>query len=139
MLFNPEESIEFQGNTGPFIQYTHARIAAILRKAAEMDISSEVTTFPDKAALHETEAEVIVHLSGYEKMVQDAANLFAPSIVAQYAYDLAKAYNRFYTEVSIFQETDQQARSFRIALSGQVAKTIKKAMGLLGIQVPDRM
>jgi arginyl-tRNA synthetase len=139
MLFNPEESIEFHGNTGPFIQYTHARIAAILRKAAEMDISSELTAFPDKNTLHETETEVIVHLSGYDKMVQEAANLFAPSIVAQYAYELAKAYNRFYTEVSIFQETDLPTRSFRIALSGQVAEVIKKAMGLLGIQVPDRM
>ncbi|MBK0404628.1 arginine--tRNA ligase [Adhaeribacter sp. BT258] len=139
MLFNPEESIEFQGNTGPFIQYTHARIAAILRKAAEMDIAFDAAAFTNLPALHETEAEVIVQLSNYEKVVQEAANLFAPSIIAQYAYELAKAYNRFYTEVSIFQETDQQARSFRIALSEQVAKTIKKAMGLLGIQVPDRM
>ncbi len=139
MLFNPEESIEFQGNTGPFIQYTHARISAIMRKAAEMGIAFGDTSLADKNTLHETETEVIVHLSGYEKMVQDAANLYAPSIVAQYAYELAKAYNRFYTEVSIFQETDQQARSFRIALSGMVAKTIKKGMGLLGIQVPDRM
>jgi len=139
MLFNPEESINFQGNTGPFIQYTHARIASILRKAVEMKIDGGALSFTELKKLHETESEVIAILAGYEKVVAEAAGLYAPSVIGQYAYELAKAYNRFYTEVSIFQETDPQALNFRIALSKQVAQKIKKAMGLLGIQVPDRM
>ncbi|GEO07377.1 hypothetical protein AAE02nite_50410 [Adhaeribacter aerolatus] len=139
MLFNPEESINFQGNTGPFIQYTHARIAAIMRKAAELNITTEVNAFENLINLHETEAEVVALLATYQKVVAEAAGLFAPSVIGQYAYDLAKAYNRFYTEVSIFQETNPAALAFRVALSGKVAETVKKAMRLLGINVPDRM
>jgi arginyl-tRNA synthetase len=138
MLFNPEESINFQGNTGPFIQYTHARIAAILRKATEMGVVADAASFAGLTTLHETESELITLLAAYPKVVAEAAGLFAPSIMGQYAYDLAKTYNRFYTEVSIFQAT-ADTLYFRVALSGQVAQTIKKAMGLLGIQVPDRM
>ena len=139
MLFNPEESINFQGNTGPFIQYTHARISSILRKAAEMNIVGGASDFADLKALHETESEVVAILAGYEKVVAEAAGLYAPSIIGQYAYELAKAYNRFYTEVSIFQEIDPHALNFRVALSKQVAQKIKNSMSLLGIQVPDRM
>jgi len=139
MLFNPEESIDFRGNTGPFIQYTHARIAAILRKAAELNINSELTAFSALEKLHETEAEVVAMLATYTKVVAEAAGLMAPSVIGQYAYELAKAYNRFYTEVSIFQETDPSALSLRVALSAQVAKTIKDSMRLLGIEVPERM
>lgn len=139
MLFNPEESINFQGNTGPFIQYTHARIAAIMRKAAELGIEAETEHFAGLTHLHETEAEVIALLASYPKVVAEAANLFAPSVIGQYAYDIAKAYNRFYTEVSIFQETNASALAFRVALSGKVAETIKNTMRLLGINVPDRM
>ncbi|WP_190277507.1 arginine--tRNA ligase [Adhaeribacter rhizoryzae] len=139
MLFNPEESINFQGNTGPFIQYTHARIAAIMRKAAELGITAEVNRFENLTNLHETEAEVVALLASYPKVVAEAANLFAPSVIGQYAYDLAKAYNRFYTEVSIFQEINPAALAFRVALSGKVAEKIKNAMRLLGINVPDRM
>ena len=138
MLFNPEESINFQGNTGPFIQYTHARIAAIMRKAAEMDLVPEAASFPGLATLHETESELITLLAAYPKIVAEAAALYAPSVIGQYAYELAKTYNRFYTEVSIFQATGDTL-PFRVALSGRVAHTIKKAMGLLGIKVPDRM
>lgn len=138
MLFNPEESINFQGNTGPFIQYTHARIAAILRKAAEMDLVPDVDSFGGLSTLHETESELITLLAAYPKTVAEAAGLYAPSVIGQYAYDLAKAYNRFYTEVSIFQATGDTL-PFRVALSAQVAQTIKNAMGLLGIKVPDRM
>ncbi|MGV3505573.1 MAG: arginine--tRNA ligase [Adhaeribacter sp.] len=138
MLFNPEESINFQGNTGPFIQYTHARIAAILRKAAELNVVADAQAFSGLAALHETESELVALLAAYPKVVAEAASLYAPSVIGQYAYDLAKTYNRFYTEVSIFQSTGDTL-SFRVALSGQVARTIKLAMGLLGIQVPDRM
>ncbi|WP_192821447.1 arginine--tRNA ligase [Rufibacter sp. LB8] len=139
MLFNPEESIEFQGNTGPFIQYTHARISAIQRKAKELGIVSDAAAFEGVTALQETEREVLVLLNYAEATIQDAARNLAPSIIAQYAFDVAKAYNRFYTEVPIFQEQDAKVLSFRIALSAQVAKTIKRMMGLLGIAVPDRM
>ncbi|WP_026462748.1 arginine--tRNA ligase [Adhaeribacter aquaticus] len=139
MLFNPEESINFQGNTGPFIQYTHARISAIMRKAGELGLGSNATDFSGLQNLHETESEVITMLANYHKVVAEAASLYAPSVIAQYAYDLAKAYNRFYTEVSIFQETNPQALHFRVAFSGQVATTIKNAMRLLGIEVPERM
>ncbi|MDB5262229.1 MAG: arginine--tRNA ligase, partial [Adhaeribacter sp.] len=128
-----------QGNTGPFIQYTHARIAAILRKAAEMGINASQDSFDQLNNLHETEAEVIALLATYPKVVAEAAGLFAPSVIGQYAYELAKAYNRFYTEVSIFQETNPAALAFRVALSNKVAQTIKNAMRLLGIDVPDRM
>lgn len=139
MLFNPQESIDFRGNTGPFIQYTHARISAILRKATEMGIPVEATSFGDFKNLHETEQEVITLLVNYPAVVKEAGKLYAPSIMASYAYELAKAYNRFYQEISIFNETDEQARNFRIALSAMVARFIRQSMGLLGIQVPERM
>jgi arginyl-tRNA synthetase len=139
MLFNPQESIDFRGNTGPFIQYTHARISAILRKAGEMNIKVDVANFDSVSQLHETELEVITHLVNYPAVVKEAGNLYAPSVIANYAYDLAKSYNRFYQEISIFNETDEQARSFRIALSAMVARFIKESMRLLGITVPERM
>ncbi|WP_187264286.1 arginine--tRNA ligase [Pontibacter beigongshangensis] len=139
MLFNPQESIDFRGHTGPFIQYTHARISAILRKAAELGITVDATSFADLTELHEAEQEVITLLVNYPGVVQEAGNLYAPSIIAQYAYDLAKAYNRFYQEISIFNETDAQARSFRIALSAMVARFVRESMNLLGIEVPERM
>ena len=138
MLFNPQESIDFRGNTGPFVQYSHARISAILRKAAEMGIQV-VNAFDDFQSLHETEQEVIAHLVNYPAVVIEAGNLNAPSVIANYAYELAKAYNRFYQEVSIFNETDEQARRFRIALSAMVARLLRHSMGLLGITVPERM
>ncbi|RDV15723.1 arginine--tRNA ligase [Pontibacter diazotrophicus] len=139
MLFNPQESIDFRGNTGPFIQYSHARISAILRKAGEMGITVDVSAFDKVENLHETEQEVIVQLVNYPAVVKEAGNLFAPSVIANYGYELAKAYNRFYQEVSIFNETDEQARNFRIALSAMVARFIRHSMSLLGIEVPERM
>ncbi|MHC2991284.1 arginyl-tRNA synthetase [Pontibacter sp. HJ8] len=139
MLFNPQESIDFRGNTGPFIQYTHARISAILRKAAEMGIGVEATSFDNFETLHEAEQDVITLLANYPEVVLEAGKLFAPSVIANYAYELAKAYNRFYQEISIFNETDDQARNFRIALSAMVARFVRKSMALLGIEVPERM
>ncbi|WP_162425574.1 arginine--tRNA ligase [Pontibacter pudoricolor] len=139
MLFNPQESIDFRGNTGPFIQYTHARIAAILRKAGEMGLKVDVTSFDNVLTMHEAEQEVITQLVNYSAVVEEAGKLYAPSVIANYAYELAKAYNRFYQEISIFNETDEQARNFRIALSAMVARFVRESMGLLGIAVPERM
>lgn len=139
MLFNPQESIDFRGNTGPFVQYTHARISAILRKAGEMGISVDAASFENFGNLHETEQEVIIQLVNFPAVVKEAGNLYAPSIIANYAYELAKSYNRFYQEISIFNETDEQARNFRIALSAMVARFVRESMKLLGIEVPERM
>lgn len=139
MLFNPEESIEFQGNTGPFIQYTHARISAILRKASQLgvDLSSmDLSSFKDA---HQVETDLIQLLSQYPEKVGLAADQYAPSVIAQFVYDLAKAYNRFYTELSIFNESDDTVQQFRVALSAICAETIKKCLGLLGIEAPNRM
>ncbi|SFH19536.1 arginine--tRNA ligase [Pontibacter chinhatensis] len=139
MLFNPQESIDFRGNTGPFVQYTHARISAILRKAGEMGIKYDPAAFENFENLHEVEQEVITQLVNFPAVIKEAGSLYAPSIIANYAYELAKAYNRFYQEISIFNETDEQARSFRIALSAMVARFVRESMKLLGIQVPERM
>ncbi|GAB3297398.1 arginine--tRNA ligase [Hymenobacter tenuis] len=138
MLFNPEESVSLEGHTGPFIQYSHARISAIRRKAAELGIS-ETTELTSLTALHNTERELVQELARYPEVVTEAARTQSPAIVAQYAYDLAKAYNRVYTEVEIFREADPTKKAFRVALSAQTAQAIKTSMGLLGIQVPERM
>ena len=137
ILFNPEESIAFQGDTGPFIQYTHARISAILRKAQQQD--NLQVDFELINQVHPSELNLIYLLSEYPLRIENAANEYAPSIIAQYVYELAKEYNRFYAEVSIFGESDENLRNFRVLLSSQVARTIKLAMALLGIIVPERM
>jgi arginyl-tRNA synthetase len=137
MLFNPEESIAFQGDTGPFIQYTHARISAILRKARAMELSFEFE--PGSLTLHSSERALIYLIDEFPHKIMTAAYDYAPSTIAQYIYELAKEYNRFYAEVSIFNEQDGNCRQFRVVLSEQTAKVIKSGMGLLGIDVPDRM
>lgn len=137
MLFNPEESIAFQGDTGPFIQYTHARISAILRKARATEMSFEFE--PDNLTLHPSERALIYLFDEFPGKIQSAALDYAPSTIAQYIYELAKEYNRFYAEVSIFNEPDLNCSQFRVVLSEQTAKIIKSGMGLLGIDVPDRM
>ena len=139
MLFNPEESIQFQGNTAPFIQYTHARIAAILRKANQLDINYQDGMTVPEGGFHSIEKELIFLLSDFPVKVHTAAEEYAPSLIAQYAYDLAKEYNRFYAELSIFNESDEAIKTIRVAISYMVARTIRKAMGLLGIDVPERM
>lgn len=139
MLFNPEESIQFQGNTAPFIQYTHARIAAILRKADQLDIPYKAVSVIQNSTLQEVERDLIYLLSDFPEKVKLAGDTYAPSVIAQYVYDLAKEYNRFYAELSIFNEQDEQARAFRVLLSYLVATIIKRGMSLLGINVPDRM
>ncbi|MBD2716542.1 arginine--tRNA ligase [Microvirga sp. STR05] len=138
MLFNPEESVSLEGHTGPFIQYSHARISSILRKAAEQGIVAEAT-MSGLTELHDTERDMIQELGRYAAIVTESARTQSPAVVAQYAYDVAKAYNRFFAEVRIFGETDENKRAFRVALSAQTGQTIKASMGLLGIQVPERM
>jgi arginyl-tRNA synthetase len=136
MMFDPNESIQLQGHTGPFIQYTHARIRSIVRKAATMDISGDLSKIK---TLMPNEQQLINLLSIYPGRLQDAASDYAPSIIANYAYDLAKEYNQFYQSIPIFAEEDQSKLKLRVALSEKVADVLKKAMGLLGVEVPERM
>ncbi|MCF0059783.1 arginine--tRNA ligase [Dyadobacter sp. CY356] len=137
MLFNPEESIDFQGHTGPFIQYTYTRMRSIMRKAEQSGI--EIQLPPANYELHQVERELIYTLSQFPLRVEAAGNEFAPSVVSFYMYELAKVYNQFYAEVSIFADSDPVAVKFRIALSKVVSETIHKGLGLLGINVPERM
>jgi arginyl-tRNA synthetase len=139
MLFNPQESIEFQGNTGPFIQYSHARIASILRKAKQIGIEYGQVDFSKVNKVEDSEAALIFLLNDFEKKIAQAGEAYSPSIIAQYLFDLAKEYNRFYADVPIFLEDDPAIVAFRVALSDLTAQTIKKGMSLLGISVPERM
>lgn len=138
MLFNPKESIEFQGNTGPFIQYSHARIASILRKAEQIGVDYQ-HGFAGIDHLEDAERDLIIILNDFEKKIRQAGDEFSPALLAQYLFDLAKEYNRFYADLSIFNESDNKVQAFRVALSSLTAKTIKSGMKLLGINVPDRM
>ena len=133
ILFNPEESVDFQGNTGPFIQYTYARIQSIIRKAA-FDYSKSVTI-----ELHEKEKELLKQLALYPETIQQAATNYSPAIVANYTYDLVKEFNSFYQNVSILGADSAVEISFRVQLSKAVADTVKNAFSLLGIKVPERM
>lgn len=139
MLFNPEESIQFHGNTGPFIQYTHARISAIVRKAKELKINYNDFDIEKLGECHEIVRSLIYLLNGFHKLINEAAENYSPALIAQFAYDLAKEYNRFYTEEPILKESDENFMKFKIAFSMQIVKTIKRSMALLGINVPERM
>lgn len=139
MLFDPNESIQLQGFTGPFIQYTYARIRSILRKAESMKINVGSLELKSAMSLESSERDILQVLSMFEGKVKEAAREYAPSVVANYAYELAKSYNQFYQSIPIFNETDQSKLHVRIALSKAVADAIKKSMGLLGIHVPERM
>ena len=139
MLFNPEESIQFHGNTGPFIQYTHARISALLRKANEEKLEFDNPEFDKLEELDESVISIIYMLNSYPQLVAEAAENYSPSQIAQFIYEVAKEYNRFYTEESIFKEPDEDKKLFKLAFSKQVSRTIRLAMDLLGIQVPERM
>ena len=138
MLFNPEESIDFNGNTGPFIQYTYARIRSVLRKASEAGIVIP-EHFDADVQLSLKEEELIQRLSEFPGVIEDAASSYSPSVIANYAYDLVKEYNQFYHDFSILREADPSVRLFRLVLSANVAKVVKLAMSLLGIEVPERM
>jgi len=135
LLFDPNESIDFQGNTGPFIQYTHARIQSVLNKA---NFGTNAKT-NYSGALTSSERDVLVCLSQYPALLQAAAQEHSPALVANYTYELAKLYNKFYHEEIILKLEDKELKDFRLALSAATAKTIKKTMGLLGIQVPNKM
>ncbi len=138
MTFNPKESIDFNGNTGPFIQYTHARIRSILRKAAEQNIVLPET--PDMATeLSEKEEGLVQMLAGFDSVVKQAGTEYNVSLIGNYAYDLAKEFNQFYHDFTILKEENIALRNFRLTLSKNVAETLKKAMSLFGIEVPDRM
>ena len=153
MLFNPEESIDFNGNTGPFIQYTYARIRSILRKVEEQGargkeqedssetkpLSCPLPLAPFPLALADKEISLIQKLQGFETAVRQAGTDYNPSCIANYCYDLASEYNRFYHDFSVLHEEDEKKRTIRIALSAAVAQVIKNGMGLLGIEVPERM
>ena len=134
ILFDPKASVDFQGNTGPFIQYTYARIQSILRKAT-FDSSTEVSDID----LHQKEKELIKQLQVYPETIQQAANQYSPALIANYTYDLVKEFNSFYQNVSILGEENKKKKIFRVQLSKKVAEVIKSAFHMLGIQVPERM
>ena len=138
MTFNPKESIDFNGNTGPFIQYTYARIRSVLRKAAEMGLATDQLP-TGEVALTAKEESLIQMLSEFAAVVRQAGVDYNPSAIANYAYDLVKEYNQFYHDFSILREEDANVRALRLVLSSNVCKIIKEAMSLLGIEVPERM
>ncbi len=136
MTFNPKESIDFNGNTGPFIQYTYARIRSVLRKASESGMAAGDYMASEPG---EREITLIQRLADYPAVVAEAGRSYSPALIANYVYDMVKEYNQFYHDCSILKETDACARSLRLALSECTARVIKSAMGLLGIKVPERM
>jgi arginyl-tRNA synthetase len=139
MMFDPNESIQLQGFTGPFIQYTHARIRAIIRKAESMNISVTADDLKKVTSLEPAERDSLHLLSLFENKLKEAAREYSPAVIANYAFDLAKQYNQFYQNIPIFNETDETKMKFRVAFSIAIAAGIKNAMGLLGIAVPEKM
>jgi arginyl-tRNA synthetase len=148
MLFNPEESIDFNGNTGPFIQYTYARIRSILRKAGNQNSPLELCSLATSGTqefsilnsqLSEKEIELIQKMSEFGAAVEQAGKDYSPSGIANYCYELTKVFNQFYHDFSILNEPDEQKKAVRLMLAKNVAKIIKNGMGLLGIEVPERM
>lgn len=139
MLFDPNESIQLQGHTGPFIQYTHARIRAIIRKAESMGVKPTESDLSQVTSLEPAEREGVFMINNYINKLSEAARDYSPAVVANFAFDLAKGYNQFYQTIPIFNETDQAKLKFRIAFSQVVADVLKKSMRVLGIQVPEKM
>ncbi|MDE6150551.1 MAG: arginine--tRNA ligase, partial [Prevotella sp.] len=135
MLFNPEESIDFNGNTGPFIQYTYARIRSILRKAAEQGLEAKCTD----VTLEQKEIDLIQKINEYAAVVAQAGIDYSPSGIASYCYELTKQFNQFYHDFSILNADTEEQKQFRLLLAKNVSKTIKNGMALLGIEVPERM
>ena len=137
MVFNPEESVDFQGNTGPFIQYTYARIQSIVRRAREEGVSEEWSL--EGVELHEKEKELLKIMQQFPETIQQAAKQYSPALIANYTYDLVREFNSFYQNVSILGVEDKQIKAFRVALSSAVGSIVKNAFRLLGIEVPNRM
>jgi arginyl-tRNA synthetase len=135
ILFDPKDSIDFQGNTGPFIQYTYARIQSILRKA-EVDDSASVDLSYE---LHEKEKELLKQIQLFPEVIQNASSNYSPALIANYTYDLVKEFNSFYQNVSILGADTDNEKVFRVQMSKTVANIIKNAFGLLGIDAPERM
>lgn len=138
MTFNPKESIDFNGNTGPFIQYTHARICSVIRKGEDSDISVPLSA-NENLELSEKELYLIRLISTFPGVVREAAETYSPSVIANYAYELAKEYNQFYHDFTILKESEESIRGFRLLLSSVAGYVIRESMGLLGIEVPERM
>ncbi|NMA73074.1 MAG: arginine--tRNA ligase [Bacteroidales bacterium] len=140
MTFDPKESIDFNGNTGPFIQYTHARICSIFRNAKKMGLSYDgVMESLDNVELNEKEMSLVQQLSDFGDIIKQAAKEYNPSLIANFIYDLVKEYNQFYHDYSILREPDESKRNFRLVLSANVAKIVRQGMDLLGIEVPEQM
>lgn len=139
MVFNPEESIDFNGNTGPFIQYTHARIRSVLRKATAQGIATDSSTLDTSLTLSDKETALIQHVADFAAVVRQAGKDYSPSTVANYCYELAKEYNQFYHDHKILGEANEAQRLLRLVLSANVAKVLRLGMELLGIEMPERM
>lgn len=138
MTFNPKESIDFNGNTGPFIQYTYARICSVLRKAAEQGIALP-EVLPTDFEISDKEEGLIQMVANFAQVVKEAGETYSPACIANYTYDLVKEYNQFYHDFSILRESDEKLKVFRLVLSANVAKVVKEGMALLGVEVPERM
>lgn len=136
MLFDPKESIDFNGNTGPFIQYTHARIKSILRKAQEQGFAPQ---FGDSGPMHPKEIELVKLINNFPVKIKEGGDAYSPAVVANYAYDLAKEFNQYYHEVSILREENPEIRNERLSLIDTIAGTLAKAMSIIGVTLPDRM
>ena len=135
MMFNPRESIDFNGNTGPFIQYTYARIQSLLRKAAPADLSADISAVEP----NEKEVTLIQRLADFPSIIAEAGRTYSPALIANFVYELVKEYNQFYHDYTILGEADAQVRAFRLVLSRQVAEIARRGIGLLGIEMPQRM
>jgi arginyl-tRNA synthetase len=138
MTFNPKESIDFNGNTGPFIQYTHARIKSVLRKANDMGVDYSSLKL-ENIQLAEKESNLIQLVSDFPNVVKQAGDEFSPALIANYMYELVKEYNQFYHDFSILKEENEDCKKLRLVLSETVGNTIQNGMKLLGIDVPERM
>jgi arginyl-tRNA synthetase len=136
MMFNPEESIDFQGNTGPFIQYTHARIKSILRNASSIDF---VNVDSSKISLHKAEKELIFLAFQYAEVIKDAGREMSPGVICNYVYEVAKSFSSFYHECPILKESNEEQKKLRLQICNMTAYIIKSGFALLGIQVPERM
>ena len=139
MLFNPEDSIDFQGDTGVYVQYTHAKISSVIRRAKQLGYTFEPNAYSTLENLSKTESDLVKILANYPEKVQEAAQNYSPSVMANYVYDVCKTYSRFYAELSILNESDEQKRAFRIAISDKSAQIIQISLALLGIESPERM